>query len=161
MPTRLFIGSDHRGAEAAVRLADKLRTDNKYEVHLELPPSGQPCDYPDSAFAVGTAVAQGRADLGILICGTGVGMSMAANKIKGVRAALVHDEITAELSRSHTNANILCLSADLLGLKLIEKITDLWLRTAFEGGRHLRRIAKIEAIERGQDPRTVSGGSST
>lgn len=156
--TRLAIGADHRGSEAAVRLADRLRAEH-FDVDLELPPAGQPCDYPDAAYTVGTAVAQNRADLGILICGTGVGMSMAANKIKGVRAALVHDEITAELSRSHTNANVICLSADLLGVRLIEKIVDLWLKTAFEGGRHVRRIAKIEAIEQGQDPRAVSNGS--
>lgn len=153
--TRLAIGADHRGAEAAVRLADRLRAEG-FTVHLEIPAAGQPCDYPDSAFAVGSAVAQGHADLGILLCGTGVGMSMAANKIRGVRAALVHDEITAELSRSHTNSNVICLSADLLGLKLIEKIVDLWLKTPFDGGRHQRRLAKIDAIEAGKDPRTVS-----
>lgn len=145
-----------------MRLADRLRAEG-FQVHIELPPAGQPCDYPDPAYTIGTAVAEGRADLGILICGTGVGMSMAANKIRGVRAALVHDEITAELSRSHTNANVICLSADLLGVRLIEKITDLWLKTPFEGGRHTRRLAKIEAIERGEDPRglTNSGLSST
>lgn len=145
-----------------MRLADRLRAEG-YAVHLELPPAGQPCDYPDPAYTVGLAVAEGRADLGILICGTGVGMSMAANKIKGVRAALVHDEITAELSRSHTNANVICLSADLLGVRLIEKITDLWLKTPYDGGRHARRLAKIEAIERGEDPRGLSssGMSST
>lgn len=156
MKPRLAIGADHRGAEAATRLADRLRAKG-YTVDLDLPPQGEPCDYPDAAYAVGTAVAQGRADLGILLCGTGVGMSMAANKIKGVRAALVHDEITAELSRSHTNANVICLSADLLGLRLIEKIIDLWLATPFEGGRHARRIAKVEAIENGRDPRTLKG----
>lgn len=157
MSTRLAIGADHRGTEAAVRLADRLRAEH-YDVALDLPAAGQPCDYPDAAFTVGTAVAAHQADLGILICGTGVGMSMAANKIKGVRAALVHDEITAELSRSHTNANVICLSADLLGIRLIEKIVDLWLKTPFEGGRHLRRISKIEAIEQGRDPRTLSNG---
>lgn len=154
MGQRLFIGADHRGSEAALRLTDRLRAEG-YEVQLELPTAGQPCDYPDPAYTVGTAVAEGRADLGILICGTGVGMSMAANKIHGVRAALVHDEITAEISRSHTNANVVCLSADLLGVRLIEKITHLWLQTPFEGGRHARRLAKIQAIEDGRDPRTV------
>lgn len=140
-----------------MRLADRFRTEG-YIVQLELPPAGQPCDYPDPAYLVGMSVAQDKADLGILICGTGVGMSMAANKIKGVRAALVHDEITAEISRSHTNANVICLSADLLGLRLIEKIIDLWLKTPFEGGRHQRRLAKIEAIEQGIDPRSLSNG---
>ncbi|MDX2114979.1 MAG: ribose 5-phosphate isomerase B [Planctomycetota bacterium] len=152
---KLAIGADHRGSEAAVRLADRLRAEG-FQVALELPAAGQSCDYPDAAFTVGTAVAQGQADLGVLICGTGVGMSMAANKIHGVRAALVHDEITAEISRSHTNANVICLSADLLGLRLIEKIIELWLKTPFEGGRHAKRLAKIEAIERGRDPRTLN-----
>lgn len=150
----ISIGADHRGSEAAVRLADRLRGEG-FEVQLELPPTGQPCDYADPAFSVGMAVASKRADTGILICGTGVGMSMAANKVKGVRAALVHDEITAEISRSHTDANVICLSADLLGIRLIEKIIDLWLKTPFEGGRHVRRIEKISAIESGLDPRKV------
>jgi ribose 5-phosphate isomerase B len=83
-------------------------------------------------------------------------MSIAANKIKGVRAAVAHDELTAQLSRSHNNANILCLSADLLGQRLIEKITDVFLATKFEGGRHERRIRKISAIEQGKDPATVA-----
>jgi ribose 5-phosphate isomerase B len=160
VPTRVNIGADHRGTEVAVRVADRLRAEG-YDVHLELPPAGQPCDYPDPAYTVGTAVAQHRADLGVLICGTGVGMSMAANKITGVRAALVHDEITAELSRSHTNANVICLSADLLGVRLIEKIIDLWIKTPFEGGRHTRRLAKIEAIEQGRDPRTLSSAGDS
>lgn len=149
---KLAIGADHRGGEAAGRLAERLRTAG-HEVELFVPPPGEPCDYPEPAWVVGNLVSGGSAALGVLICGTGVGMCIAANKIRGVRAASVHDEITAELSRSHTDANVICLSADLLGIKLIEKIVDLFLRTPFEGGRHSRRVEKIGAIEAGLDPR--------
>lgn len=114
--------------------------------------SGPHCDYPDLAFAVGRAIIEGRADRGILICGSGIGMSIAANKIPGIRAALVHDDITAEVSRRHNDANVVCLSADMLGQKLIEKIIQIYLDTEFEGGRHARRNAKIAAMEAGLDP---------
>ena len=117
--------------------------------------SGPNCDYPDLAFSVGRAVVEGRADRGILICGSGIGMSIAANKIPGIRAALVHDDITAEMSRRHNDANIVCLSADMLGQKLIEKIIQIYLDTEFEGGRHARRNAKISAMEAGLDPATA------
>jgi ribose 5-phosphate isomerase B len=82
-------------------------------------------------------------------------MSIAANKVRGVRAANVHDELTAQLSRSHNNANVLCLSADLLGQRLIEKIVEEWIATPFQGGRHTRRVDKIVAIEQGKDPASV------
>jgi ribose 5-phosphate isomerase B len=110
------------------------------------------CDYPDMAYPVATAVATGDAQRGILICGSGIGMSIAANKVKGVRAALVHDEIGAEMSRRHNDANVLCLAADLLGVRLIERIIGIWLATEFEGGRHARRVSKITAIEQGHNP---------
>jgi ribose 5-phosphate isomerase B len=83
-------------------------------------------------------------------------MSIAANKVAGVRAAVVHDELTAQLSRSHNAANVVCLSADLLGQRLIEKICEVFLATSFEGGRHERRIRKITAMEQGKDPSTVT-----
>jgi len=92
-------------------------------------------------------VAEGRAQRGILICGTGIGMCIAANKVKGVRAAPCHDSITAEMSRRHNDANVLCLSADLLGEGLIERMVPLWLETEFEGGRHARRVEKITRFE--------------
>ena len=148
----LMIGADHRGADAANALARRL-TDAGHTVAVCAPTAAEACDYPEPAWDVGRAVASGKADRGILLCGTGIGTSIAANKVKGVRAAVVHDEITAELSRSHNDANVLCMSADLLGLRLLEKITDLWLRTSFDGGRHERRIAKITKIEQGLDPR--------
>ena len=113
-------------------------------------------DYPDFGAAVGRAVASGDVDLGVCVCGSGIGISIAANKVQGVRAAVVHDELTAQLSRSHNDSNVLCLSADLLGQRLIEKIVESWLGATFEGGRHSRRIHKITAMEQGLNPATVS-----
>ncbi|TVQ62181.1 MAG: ribose 5-phosphate isomerase B [Phycisphaerales bacterium] len=150
--TKIALSADHRGAEAARAIADRLQKKG-HQPELVGACNDEPCDYPERAFDVATAVADGHADLGVLICGTGIGMAIAANKVPGIRAAVVHDELTAQLSRTHNNANILCLSADLLGLARIEKIVDAWLDAQFEGGRHQRRIDKIHAIERGEDPR--------
>jgi ribose 5-phosphate isomerase B len=152
---KIALAADHRGTSTIKALNEKLRREGHDTVMLE-ECVGAACDYPERAYSVGRSVAEGKADLGVLICGTGIGMSIAANKIKGVRAAVAHDELTAQLSRSHNNANILCLSADLLGQRLIEKITDVFLATKFEGGRHERRIHKISAIEQGKDPATVA-----
>jgi len=149
---RLAIASDHRGVEAVRALAERLRCEG-HDVDLLLDGCDEhPCDYPVPAYKVARAVAEGRAERGILICGTGIGMAIAANKVQGAYAAVVHDELTSQLSRSHNNANILCMSADLLGQRLIEKIVSVWLEIEFEGGRHQRRIDKIKAIERGEDP---------
>ena len=119
-------------------------------------PGEKMCDYPDMAYPVAMAVSSGQAQRGILVCGSGIGMSIAANKIKGVRAALVHDEIGAEMSRRHNDANVLCLPADLLGPRVIERIVHTWLTTDFEGGRHARRVSKIVAIEKGRSPQSVT-----
>lgn len=148
---RIALSADHRGYTGIKQLQEKLSREG-HEVQVLGDISGPPADYPERAYLVGKAVASGQADVGILLCGTGIGMSIAANKIAGVRAAVAHDELTAQLSRSHNAANVLCMSADLLGQRLIEKITEIWLKTEFEGGRHMRRIHKIEAIERGKDP---------
>jgi ribose 5-phosphate isomerase B len=148
---RVAMSADHRGASASKLLAEKLKRDG-HEVLMVGECSGSVVDYPEPAYRVGRAVAEGKADLGLLICGTGIGMSIAANKVKGVRAAVVHDELTAQISRSHNDANVLCLSADLLGQKLIEGIVDVFLKTPFEGGRHARRVGKIRSIEDGRDP---------
>lgn len=151
---RIAMSADHRGASAAQLLADKLRREgHTVEICGEM--ANQMVDYPEPAFQVGKHVADGKADLGLLICGTGIGMSIAANKVKGVRAAAVHDELTAQISRSHNDANVLCLSADLLGQRLIETIVETWMKTPFQGGRHARRLHKIAAIERGEDPRRI------
>jgi len=151
---RIAMSADHRGAAAARQVADRLRGEG-HQIEL-VDAGGQMVDYPEPAWQVGKAVADGKADVGLLICGTGIGMSIAANKVKGVRAAVAHDELTAQISRSHNDANVLCLSADLLGQRLIENIVDVWLKTPFEGGRHARRLHKITAIEDGKDPTKVT-----
>lgn len=104
-------------------------------------------DYPDVAAAVAEAVASGEADKGILICGTGIGMCVAANKIRGVRAAVCCNEVAAEFSRRHNDANVLCLSGEFLGVAEIEALVRIWLTTPFDGGRHARRVDKISALE--------------
>lgn len=153
---RIVIGADHRGINAARLTAQHLTSEG---MHAQiLGECDGPSDYPDQAWLVAQSVAKGEADRGILICGTSIGMAIAANKIKGIRAAVVHDELTAQLSRAHNDANVLCLSGDLLGQHLIEKIIDVWLSTEFEGGRHARRVEKITKIELGEDPRAPSPG---
>ncbi len=152
---KIAISADHRGAPAAHAIETILKREG-HDASLVGLCDDTPCDYPESAYQVGNLVASGEVDRGILICGTGIGMSIAANKIHGVRAAVVQDELTAELSRSHNDANVVCLSGDLLGQRLIEKIVSVFLRTPFAGGRHARRIRKIEAIEQGETPQSVT-----
>lgn len=151
---KIALSADHRGYTGIRLLAEKLTREGHQAVVMG-DCTGTPCDYPERAWQVGKAVSEGKADVGILLCGTGIGMSIAANKVKGVRAAVVHDEMTAQLSRSHNNANVLCMSADLLGQRLIEQIAHVWLTSTFEGGRHARRVKKIAAMEEGKDPATV------
>ncbi|MBR4833484.1 MAG: ribose 5-phosphate isomerase B [Thermoguttaceae bacterium] len=105
-------------------------------------------DYPDVAAAVAEAVASGEAEKGILICGTGIGMCVAANKVRGVRAAVCCNEVAAEFSRRHNDANVLCLSGEFLGVAETEALVRIWLTTPFDGGRHARRVEKISALER-------------
>lgn len=159
-PARVAVGADHRGSEAAKALAESLRRSG-HEVALYESSPDTPCDYPEQAWKVGQAIRSGNADRGVLICGTGIGMSIAANKIDGVRAAVVHDEMTSQLSRAHNDANVLCLSADLLGERLMEKLVRVFMSTEFEGGRHARRVNKIGAIERDTDPSTDAAAEST
>ncbi len=109
--------------------------------------SNEAVDYPDVASGVAAKVSRGEVDRGILVCGTGLGMCIAANKFHGVRAAPCHDDLTAEMSRRHNDTNVLCLSADLLGERLIDRMIELWLSTPFEGGRHARRVEKIAQLE--------------
>ena len=148
---KIAIGSDHRGYDAKRRIVTLLQSTGQ-EVLDVGPQSADSVDYPDFAFQVAQAVSEGRVDRGILICGTGIGMCIAANKVKGVRAAPCHDSITVEMSRRHNDANVLCLSADLLGDELIGRMVRLWLETEFEGGRHARRVDKIKKIESDQPP---------
>ena len=143
---KIVIGSDHRGFEVKRRVVALLQGLG-HEVADVGAAGKDSADYPDFAFPVGEAVGQGRADRGILICGTGIGMCVAANKVSGVRAAPCHDSITAEMSRRHNDANVLCLSADLLGEELIDRMVRIWLDTPFEAGRHARRVEKIRQYE--------------
>lgn len=143
---KIAVGSDHRGFEVkqrVVALLEKLG----HEILDAGTGSRDSVDYPDFAFAVATAVSDGRCERGVLICGTGIGMCIAANKVKNVRAAPCHDSITAEMSRRHNDANVLCLSADLLGDELIDRMIRIWLETPFEAGRHARRVEKIARFE--------------
>lgn len=148
---KLAIGCDHRGYNAKERLKVLLEGEG-HEVTDFGCGSTSSCDYPDAAIPGAQAVAEGRSDRAILFCGTGIGMSIAANKVRGIRAALCHDELTAELSRRHNNANVLCLPADLIGEQLIRRVVDVWLSTEYEAGRHDRRIGKISEFESNGHP---------
>jgi ribose 5-phosphate isomerase B len=154
---KIAIGSDHRGFQAK-QVIKAIVTQMGNECIDLGTDSESPVDYPDTAYLVAMAVSEKKADRGILICATGLGMSIAANKVKGVRAALCHDELSAYVSRDHNDSNILCLSGDQVGEVLLRKIVEKWLSTNFSGGRHQRRVNKINAIERGIDPRTIVNG---
>lgn len=143
---RIAIGSDHRGFSVKARIIKHLQALG-HETFDAGPSNPGSVDYPDIAQCVGRRIADGQADRGILICGTGIGMCIAANKIAGVRAAPCHDDLTAEMSRRHNDLNVLCLSADMLGEKLIDRMVEIWLKTEFEGGRHARRVEKITRLE--------------
>jgi ribose 5-phosphate isomerase B len=146
---RIAVGSDHRGFAAKTKLVELLKR-QKQEVVDAGPSTNESVDYPDIAAIVARQVSEGTVDRGILICGTGIGMCVAANKFPGVRAAPCHDDLTAEMSRRHNDLNVLCLSADMLGEKLIDRMVEIWLKTEFEGGRHARRVSKIVEIEHKQ-----------
>ena len=144
---RIAIGSDHRGYAAKSKIIELLGRLQHEPVDVGTC-STESVDYPEIAFSVAKQVGGGTADRGILICGSGIGMAIAANKIPGVRAAPCHDDLTAEMSRRHNDLNVLCLSADMLGEKLIDRMVEIWLTTDFEGGRHARRLEKIAEVER-------------
>ena len=143
---RIAVGSDHRGTAMRAKVVDLLRNLQQEVVDLGTHEDGS-VDYPDIAAQVGRLVSKGEAERGILICGTGLGMSIVANKFPGVRAAPCHDDLTAEISRRHNDLNVLCLSADILGERLVDRMIEIWLKTEFEGGRHARRVQKILDLE--------------
>lgn len=151
---KIAVGCDHRGFEIKEQLKAIL-TELGHECIDCGAYSTEPVDYPDTAYLAAKAVSTKQADRGILICATGIGMSMAANKMPGVRAALCHDELTAQVSRGHNDSNVLCLSGDQIGGSLLRKIVEVWLKAEFSGGRHQRRVNKIIAIEQGKDPREL------
>jgi ribose 5-phosphate isomerase B len=142
----IVIASDHAGVELKRQIVELIGTGGRQVRDLG-PADTSSVDYPDFAHAVASAVAAGEADAGILICGTGIGMSLAANRHRGVRAALCHDAFTAEMARRHNDANVLCLGARVTGAGVAEQVVELFLDTPFEGGRHQRRVALIETTE--------------
>ncbi len=149
---KIALGADHRGHALKERVSVIL-AEAGHQVFDMGTNSSKSCDYPDLGYKAAKAVAGGAMDRGILVCGTGIGMSIVANKVPGIRAAICHDELTAQISRRHNDANVLCLAADVLGEDLVRRIVHSWLETEFEdGGRHARRVAKIRCVERGKDP---------
>ena len=144
---KIAIASDHRGLKIKNRLIQSLQASG-YQLFDQGTDSDQPVDYPDYARIVAEKVSKGEAERGILICGTGIGMSIAANKFEGVRAASCYDEVMVEMSRRHNDVNILCLPGDLIGDRSVDDLVKMWLKTEFDGGRHLQRIEKITELER-------------
>ncbi len=143
---KIAIGSDHGGV--TIREEIKQLMD---EMGIEYDDFGCECDtsvdYPDYALPVAEKVASGEYDRGILICGTGIGMSIAANKVKGIRCALVHDTFSAKATRQHNDSNVLAMGERVIGAGLAREIASVWLTTDFEGGRHERRVSKISEYE--------------
>jgi len=142
----IVVGSDHGGYELKQVVLEVLQ-----QRGIECADYGtegsDSVDYPDFAAKVAGAVSTGQADSGVLICGTGIGMSISANKFPGVRAALVHDEFTAQMAKEHNNANILAMGGRVLTLEQGKKFVEIWLDAQFEGGRHQNRLDKIATIE--------------
>jgi len=144
---KIAVGADHAGYQLKDQIRDHLK-----QTGISVQDAGtntsDSVDYPDYARSVAHEVSQGRADLGILVCGSGIGMAIAANKVEGIRAAHVSSEYEAQMSREHNNANVLTLGARILNAEQAFAIVDKWLSTEFAGGRHERRIEKISQIER-------------
>ncbi|MBP1562798.1 MAG: ribose 5-phosphate isomerase B [Oscillospiraceae bacterium] len=141
----IAIGCDHGGFELKCAVMNHLL--NKKIEYVDCGCNGERCDYPDIAEAVCKKVTSGECELAILVCGTGIGMSIAANKIKGIRAAVCSDWYSAKYTRLHNNANVLCLGGRVLGAGLALELVDVFLETEFEGGRHSDRIDKISKLE--------------
>jgi ribose 5-phosphate isomerase B len=143
---KFVVGSDHGGLELKQAVLELLQKRGQ-EVEDCGTNGSASVDYPDFGALVATAVSSGEAEAGVLICGTGIGMSIIANKYPGVRAALVHDEFTAQMAKEHNNANILILGGRILDLEQGVKLVNVWLDSRFEGGRHQGRLDKIAAAE--------------
>ncbi|HLN42278.1 MAG TPA: ribose 5-phosphate isomerase B [Acidimicrobiales bacterium] len=143
---RIAVGSDHAGYRLKEFLAAHLATSG-HDVDDLGTHSEAPVDYPEFGAAVGRAVSEGRAELGLCACGTGIGISIAANKIPGIRAALVHDVTTARLARAHNHANVVCMGGRMVGFEVAKDAVDTFLSTAPDGGRHDQRIREIAVLE--------------
>ncbi len=158
---KIALGADHAGYEYKDRLVAALRA-RGHEIVDFGTFDAEPVDYPDYGYAVGEAVASGRCERGIVVCGSSLGIAMAANKVPGVRCAPVFEPYTAELARRHNDANVLALSERLTGWEMVERLVEVFLETPFDGGRHAHRVAKLhaygererararEAVERGR-----------
>ncbi|HEY1937352.1 MAG TPA: ribose 5-phosphate isomerase B [Candidatus Angelobacter sp.] len=147
---KIAVGADHAGYELKDKIKEHLQQ-HGIDVRDEGTSSAESVDYPDYARVVAHDVSEGRADLGILVCGSGIGMAITANKVDGIRAANVSTEYEAQMSREHNNANVLALGARIIGPEEAFRIVDKWLATQFAGGRHERRMEKIMAIEKEED----------
>lgn len=145
----IAIGSDHAGYEFKQEIIKYLE-DEGYQYKDMGTDSTESIDYPDYGYRVASAVTEGKYDRGILICGTGIGMSITANKVKGIRAALCHDVFSARATRKHNNSNVLAMGARVIGIGLALEIVKTWLGEGFDGGRHQRRVDKMHSIERGE-----------
>jgi len=141
-----MVGSDHAGFRLKERIKNFLN-EKGMEFYDVGPEKEDSVDYPDFAEKVAEAISKGEAERGILICGSGLGMTIVANKFKGVRATLCHDEYTAKMSRAHNDSNLLTLGSRVLEEEKALRIVEIWLTTPFEGGRHLKRLEKIKEIE--------------
>ena len=141
---KIALGCDHRGRQAIDELMPYLAGMGHEVVELGSCDTDGPCDYPDRAWEVADAIRRGEADRGILVCGTGIGMSIAANRHPGIRAALATDPFMSRMAREHNDANVLCLGGRVIGPSLAFEVVDSFLHGVFEGGRHARRIEKIE-----------------
>ena len=151
---KIALGADHAGFEYKDRIAGMLRDDGHqvidYGTH-----DATPVDYPQYGYAVGEAVASGQADRGIVVCGSSIGISIAANKVPGVRAAIVTEPLSAELSRRHNDANVLALSERLTGWEMIERLVQIFMTTPFDGGRHAYRVEQLFEFGDTQRERTL------
>ena len=147
---KLVIGNDHAATELKFQIMAYLEQKGVEVINVGTD-TNESFDYAIAAFKAGTLVASGEADGGVLICGTGVGISMAANKVRGIRAAACSDPVTARLTKQHNNANIICFGARIVGLEMAKAIVDAWMNSEFEGGRHQNRIDMIAEIEETQN----------
>ncbi len=141
--TRIIVGCDHAGFKLKSIIIDYLKQNN-YEVYDAGTYTDESCDYPIIAKQVANEIVNKNFDKGILICGSGIGMSIAANKVKGIRAAVVSDTCSAKMSRLHNDSNILCMGERIVGKELAKDITAIWLNTGFQGERHQKRIEMLD-----------------
>ena len=145
---KIAIGNDHTATQFKQEIVDHIKSKDDIELSDLCPIDSLGFDYPEYALRVSKAVADGVCDMGILLCGTGAGMNMAANKVRGIRAVVCSDTYTAKLSRMHNDANVLCLGARVVGSELAKSIVDAFLEAKFEGGRHQARVEQIMVVEK-------------